>query len=42
MNPPTTHLANHDGEGKYSYKVVDELKDDLKEVGGIWQTSDGD
>ena len=39
---PTTHLANHDGEGKHSHKVVDELKDDLEEVGGIRQTADGD
>lgn len=37
-----TYLTNHDGEGKDSNEVVDELEDDLKQGGGIRQTTDGD
>lgn len=36
------HLSNHDGEGEDSDKVVDELEDDLKQGGGIWQTTNSD
>lgn len=36
------YLSNHDGEGEDSNKVVDELKDDLKQGGGVRQTTDGD
>lgn len=36
------YLSNHNGEGEDSNKVVDELKDNLKEGGGVWQTTDGD
>lgn len=37
-----TYLSNHDREGKDSNEVVDELEDDLKQGGGVWQTTDGD
>lgn len=36
------YLSDHNGEGKDSNKVVDELKDNLKEGGGVRQTTDGD
>lgn len=38
----STHLSDHDGEGKDADKVVDELKDDLKEGGRVRQAADGD
>ncbi len=37
-----TYLSNHDREGKDSNKVVDELEDNLKQGGGVWQTTNGD
>lgn len=36
------YLSNHDGEGKDSNKVVDELEDNLKQGGGVRQTTNGD
>lgn len=36
------YLSNHDREGKDSDKVVDQLEDDLKQGGGVWESSDGD
>lgn len=36
------YLSNHDREGKDSNKVVDELKHNLKQGGGVWQTTDSD
>lgn len=36
------YLSHHDREGKDSNKVVDELKNNLKEGGGVWQTTNGD
>lgn len=36
------HLSNHNGESKDSNKVVDELEDNLKQGGGVWQTTNGD
>lgn len=38
----STHLTHHDGEGENPHKVVDELKYDFKEVGGVRQAADGD
>jgi len=37
-----TYLSNHDREGKDANKIVDELEDDLKQGGWVWQTSNGD
>lgn len=37
-----TYLTNHDGEGKDTNKVVDELEANLKNGGGVWQTANGD
>jgi len=37
-----SHLTDHDGESKDSHEVVDQLKDDFKDSGGIRQTPDGD
>lgn len=37
-----TNLSYHDGKGKHSYKVVDELKDDFKERCGLRQSTNGD
>lgn len=36
------YLSNHDREGEDSDKVVDELKDNLKEGGWVRQAADGD
>lgn len=36
------YLSNHDREGKDSNKVVDELEDNLKQGGGVWQATNGD
>lgn len=36
------YLSNHDRENKNSHKVVDELKDHLKESGGFWDTPNSD
>lgn len=36
------YLSNHNREGKDSDKIVDELKDRLKQGGGIWQTANRD
>ncbi len=37
-----TDLTNHDRESKDANKVVDELEADLKDSGGVWQSSDSD
>lgn len=39
---PWTDLTNHDGEREDPNKIVDELEADLKDGGGVRQTSDGD
>ncbi len=36
------YLSNHDREGKDSNKIVDELEDNLKQGGGVRQTTNGD
>lgn len=36
------HLSHHDGEGENSDKVVDELENNFKQGGGVWQPADGD
>lgn len=36
------YLSDHDREGEDSNKVVDELKNNLKQGGGVWQTTNGD
>lgn len=36
------YLSNHDRKGKDSNKVVDELKNNLKQVGGVGQATNGD
>lgn len=37
-----TDLTDHDRESKDANKVVDELEVDLKDGGGVRQSSDGD
>lgn len=36
------YLSDHDGEGEDSNKVVDELENNLKQGGGVGQTTNGD
>lgn len=37
-----TDLTDHDRKSKDANEIVDELEADLKDSGGVWQSSDGD